>query len=191
MALVSIDRLALGMVLSQDVRDMTSRLLLSKGLRIESRHIRLLKMWGIFEVHVQETGAPAGTVSETADPERLEAVGKEVVRLFGNLDLGHPVIKEVLKLSATYRMTKPDGKTRESRQATKNPNPLPVPSRNLLAGMERLEIKLPEVPTLVFQLNEIIADPMSSAADIGYLVNQSPSLAAMLLKSTAYPAPWY
>ena len=48
--------------------------------------------------------------------------------------------------------------------------------------MEHLGIKLPEVPAIVFELNEIIADPLSSAADIARLVNQSPSLAALLLK---------
>ena len=35
---------------------------------------------------------------------------------------------------------------------------------------------------MVFELNEIIADPLSSSADIARLVNQSPSLAALLLK---------
>ena len=182
MSLVSIDQLALGMVLSRDVRDMTSRLLLSKGLHIEARHIRLLKMWGIFEVHVHGTDAPAETIPETADPERLEAVGKEVVRLFGNLDLENPAIKEILKLSAAYRMTKPGGEPRARKRRMEKEEIPPMPAENPLAGMERMEIKLPEVPALVFQLNEIIADPMSSAADIGRLVNQSPSLAAMLLK---------
>jgi HD-like signal output (HDOD) protein len=38
------------------------------------------------------------------------------------------------------------------------------------------------VPSVVFELNEIIADPLSSSADIARLVNQSPSLAALLLK---------
>jgi HD-like signal output (HDOD) protein len=50
------------------------------------------------------------------------------------------------------------------------------------AKIERLDVKLPEVPSLVFELNEIIADPMSSSGAIGQVVNKSPSLAATLLR---------
>jgi HD-like signal output (HDOD) protein len=41
---------------------------------------------------------------------------------------------------------------------------------------------LPEVPSLVYELNEIIVDPLSSAGDIAQVVNKSPSLTATLLK---------
>ena len=51
-----------------------------------------------------------------------------------------------------------------------------------MARIDRLEVKLPEVPSLVFELNETIADSMSSAADIAQIINKGPSLAATLLK---------
>ena len=38
------------------------------------------------------------------------------------------------------------------------------------------------MPSLVFELNEIIANPLSAAKDIANVVNQSPSLTAVLLK---------
>jgi HD-like signal output (HDOD) protein len=52
----------------------------------------------------------------------------------------------------------------------------------IAAKLERIDVKLPEVPSLVFELNEIIADPMSSAGAIGQVVTKSPSLAATLLR---------
>jgi len=41
MGIIHVDRLKTNMVLSEDVRDMNTRLLLAKGLRIQSKHIRV------------------------------------------------------------------------------------------------------------------------------------------------------
>ena len=182
MALVPIDQLASGMVLSDDVRDATARLLLSKGLCIEARHIRLLKMWGVFEVQVQGPDPVPQAPPASADPERLEAVEGAVNRLFINLDREHPAVQEILRLSVAHRMTRGAGPTDSSGPGGVKPGETNAPAANPLAALERLDIQLPEVPSLVFELNEIIADPLSSAADIADLVQHSPSLTAMLLK---------
>ena len=44
------------------------------------------------------------------------------------------------------------------------------------------EVKLPEIPSIVFELNEIMENPLSSADDIAQIVSKSPSLATVLLK---------
>jgi putative nucleotidyltransferase with HDIG domain len=44
------------------------------------------------------------------------------------------------------------------------------------------DIKLPEIPTIVFKLNDTIADPFASASDIAQVINTSPGLAALLLR---------
>jgi HD-like signal output (HDOD) protein len=49
------------------------------------------------------------------------------------------------------------------------------------------KIKLPEIPSTVFELNEVIANPVASAEDIARVVNKSPSLAAILLKIVNSP----
>ena len=41
---------------------------------------------------------------------------------------------------------------------------------------------MPEIPSVVFELNEVISNPMSSAEQIAEVVNRSPSLTALLLK---------
>ena len=47
---------------------------------------------------------------------------------------------------------------------------------------QKKKIILPEIPSVVFELNEVIANPMSSAEHIAQVVNRSPSLTALLLK---------
>jgi HD-like signal output (HDOD) protein len=48
-------------------------------------------------------------------------------------------------------------------------------------------IILPEAPSIVFELNEVIANPLSSADDIAQIVQKSPSMTAILLKIANSP----
>ncbi|MBT8342883.1 MAG: HDOD domain-containing protein [Desulfatitalea sp.] len=182
MAVVKVDQLVQGVVLAEDVLDMNARLLLAKGQEIEDKHIRVLKMWGIFEVQVDGLEEDAGTDMDPAfDSEQLEAVSADVRRIFGNVDIQHPAVREVVRLVIEYRLQHPENRFGEG--AFKPGDQAPVANaRDILAKIDRLDVKLPEVPSLVFQLNEVIADPMSAAGDIAGVVNKSPSLTATLLK---------
>jgi HD-like signal output (HDOD) protein len=180
MALMKVEKLMPGMVLSEDVIGANARLLLTKGLELGDKHLRILKMWGVFEVFVD---APDSDDSNDAltDSEHFGMISEDVKKKFSNLDSGHPAISEILRLSICYRLEHqllPGAKV-QIRQAD---TPDPSGMISVLADLDRLEIKLPEVPSLVFELNEIIADPMSSSGDIAQVVNKSPSLSAMLLK---------
>jgi HD-like signal output (HDOD) protein len=53
---------------------------------------------------------------------------------------------------------------------------------DFLEELNKKKIVLPEIPSVVFELNEVIANPMSSAENIAEVVNRSPSLTALLLK---------
>ncbi len=181
MALVRVDKLTAGAVLAEDVRDANARLLISRGQVLEEKHFRILKMWGIFEV--QEEGAAAGPdeEQEPVDNGRLTEVSSAIKRIFSAVDMTHPAVKEVVRLSIEYRLNRPAISQPPDRHrptdATKG-----VSTREMLARIDRLEIKLPEVPSLVYELNDIIADPMSSAGDISQVVGKSPSLTATLLR---------
>jgi len=180
MGLVKVDKLTPGAVLAEEVRDANARLLLSKGQALEDKHFRILKMWGVFEVHVQGEDAPTENRPEPVDGERLTVVAGEVGEIFGAVDISHPAVKEVVRLSIAHRMKHPQAQRRPALR------PMAVPTmvsrREILAKLDRLDIQLPEVPSLVYELNEIIADPMSSAGDVAQVVNKSPSLTATLLK---------
>jgi putative nucleotidyltransferase with HDIG domain len=48
--------------------------------------------------------------------------------------------------------------------------------------IQRGEIKLPEVPTIVIKLNALMDDPHASTNDVAQIVSSSPSLSAILLR---------
>ncbi len=188
MGIIHLDRLKENMVLSEDVRDLNTRLLLSKNLKIKSKHIRTLKMWGITEVNVV-TDDPdyEETARKEIDPELLERVKESTTYLFRHVDLGHPAMQELFRLSVLSKsrsdIYKPDKKkmvdiVEDSKEK------LMSDLRNSIAYQK---IKLPEIPSTVFELNEVIANPLASAEDIAQVVSKSPSLAAILLKIANSP----
>ncbi|MBI5062915.1 MAG: HDOD domain-containing protein [Desulfatitalea sp.] len=181
MALVKVEKLAEGMVLAEDVLDGKARLLLAKGQAIGDKQIRVLKMWGVFEVEVEGAGPAVEEDLPKADSEQMAVVSTQIKKTFGSVDIQHPTVKEVVRLSVHYRLNH-----FQPEQAPVVPMPPPAQrperSADVAAKLERIDVKLPEVPSLVFELNEIIADPMSSAGAIGQVVNKSPSLTATLLR---------
>jgi hypothetical protein len=68
-----------------------------------------------------------------------------------------PVIKEIVRLAIPWRATKSEGGANTADPAIKTPVPDAMPAKDILARIERIDVKLPEVPSLVFELNEIIA----------------------------------
>ena len=183
MALVPIGQLGLGMTLDEDVKDMNGRLLIAKGVSIETQHIRVLKMWGVAEVAVEEAdSAPEEDTRGGLNTEQMDRAAREIIKVFADLDLEHPAIKEVIKLSIPCRAVQPKKGPAPGEIPPQQQNPGDPGSRDIFSKIERIDVKLPEVPSVVFELNEIISDPLSSSADIARLVNQSPSLAALLLK---------
>jgi len=181
MALVKVDKLIQGVVLAEDVRDANARLLLAKGQEVGEQHIRIMKMWGIFEVQVEGQDVDDHVDEEPVDSEHLAKVGEQAQKVFTAVDIQHPAVKEVVRLSIQYRL-KHYSESKGPLKINADTNGKPANSREIMAKLERIDVKLPEVPSLVFELNEIIADPMSSAGDIAQVVNKSPSLTATLLK---------
>jgi HD-like signal output (HDOD) protein len=180
MAAIKVEHLVPGMILTDEVRDINNRLLCPNGLQIEARHLRLLKMWGIFEVQVGGADEPPSVEIPAGDAESATQRSEELSACFKELDTRHPAIREILNLGIRYRLEHP---------ARPTVKPMRDPAgdgdgvkRDILSSLDRIEIKLPEVPSLVFELNETISDPLSSAGDIARVVNKSPSLAALLLK---------
>ncbi len=182
MGLIAVDQLKQGMMLAEDVVDVNSRLLLKKGGTVEPKHIRMFKMWGVGEVHVQgkvESNAETGVV---CDPAQFEAVARQAGERFRFNDLNHPVIKQLFTLSVHYRSKYFDP------TADKAPIPISkhekpgITANDIRDRLRRTEIKLPEIPSIVYELNDVIADPFASADDIARVVNKSPSLASLLLR---------
>ena len=188
MGIIHVDRLKENMVLSEDVRDLNTRLLLAKDLKIRPKHVRILKMWGITEVKVV-TDEPnyEETTTKEIDPELLERIEESTKYLFLHVDLEHPAMQELFRLSVLSKSKHDIYKTDEEKIVDIVEDSKEELMSDLRNNIAYQEIKLPEIPSTVFELNEIIANPLASADDIARVVSKSPSLAAILLKIVNSP----
>jgi putative nucleotidyltransferase with HDIG domain len=182
MGMVHIDELDVDMVLDDDVRDINSRLLLAKGQKIQSKHIRIFKIWGITEVCVAGNHGREKIAKSDIDPETLERITENTKTIFKHVDLSHPAIKELFRISVLYRSRHGIYHTDKNIPST-NGEDLNVHSIcDVKKMITQNRIKLPEMPSTAFELNEVVADPFASVHRIAEVVNKSPSLAALLLR---------
>ena len=182
MGRIAIDQIKEGMVLAGDVVDVNSRLLFSKGGTIEAKHIRMFKMWGIGEVHVQGDFEFEADHYSAEDPEHIDRAAQYTQALFRFNDLDHPVTKQLLAICTLHHgqnLQLPAGDPDTPMQEERSPV---QPVTNVRATLKKTQIKLPEIPSIVYELNEVIADPFGSADDIAQVVSKSPSLASLLLR---------
>jgi HD-like signal output (HDOD) protein len=188
--LIRVNEIKDSMVLARDVRDVNGRFLCARGTQLSPKHIRVFKMWGILTVDV--TDEPG---SETPDrvEENLAAPAEDrklAERAFRRAGTGHPAMRELVRLSARYgnKEAFPD-----------DHKPLPEGDEDVVTAEVHIrrrceqiiqgDIELPEIPSIVYELNEVIADPLSSSDQIAQVVNKSPALAARLL--TIVNSPFY
>jgi len=182
MASIAVDELEPGMVLSEDVLDINTRLLLSRGQKIVSKHIRVLKIWGVNEVNIVGSVKHKTCELPVEDPEKRQQVQHAVDAVFKHLDLNHKIIREIYQSSVAYRLG-----------GAYTPSPMPIhlkipaqamPGRPKDIGgfIRKIDEKLPEAPVIVQELNDVIADELSTSNDVARVVNKSPSLSAVLLK---------
>jgi HD-like signal output (HDOD) protein len=182
MGTVRTKQLKLGMVLADDVRDVKGRLLLTKGKPIAPEHIRIFKIWGISQVHILgpqgETEAPA---APPVDSDWLERVRKETEFIFRYTDRDHPAIYEIFSLAVNHRAAAPPRAADSVPMEIPAAGPAPQDGDLLQKFIEK-DIVLPEIPSIIFELNEVIANPLSSTDQMAQVINKSPSLTALLLK---------
>lgn len=183
MGIVHTDKIKRGMVLADEVRDINGRLLLAKGKTIQPEHIRIFKIWGITEVTAIGGGVhPETPAAGTVDPDLLEKIREKTEYIFTHTDLEHPAVKEIFKLAVTFRSQNNRPDTDNRLLVTGSKAVAPNTSKDILQKLVDKDIVLPEIPSIVFELNEVIANPLSSADHIAQVVNKSPSLTALLLR---------
>jgi HD-like signal output (HDOD) protein len=183
MGTIRLEKLKPGMVLADDVRDIKGRMLLTRGMPVGPEHIRIFKIWGIPQIEIM--GAPDST--ETAavppvDPARLEMVRTETEALFRHTDREHPVVQEIFNQAVAYRAARYHSQPYVSLPPEK-PGPVEkLQNPDFLEKFVGNDIALPEIPSIVYELNEVIANPLSSADQMAQVINKSPSMTALLLK---------
>ncbi len=182
MALVHTSRIKEDMILSEDVKDVRGRLLLPKGQKLRSKHIDVMKKWGVTEVHVTDASVSEQGSDPHSEQPDLEQVEEQTRPVFTFVDLDHPAIKELFRLSVLFRHA--HGITRAkapsfSSEALDKDN---LRIADIRENLNQQEVKLPEIPEIVFELNDILSDPLSTADNLAQVVAKSPSLTAALLR---------
>jgi HD-like signal output (HDOD) protein len=179
-----IKQLKPGMVLAEDVRDVKGRLLLAKGNPIGTEHIRIFKIWGIAEIEVMGENEPPPVEAQPAlDPAEFESVRTHTERLFQLTDRSHPAVSELFNQALSYRVSQrlPQVPLFQAEDLPRGESPPPRQTDFLQKFIEK-EMALPEIPLIVNELNEIIANPLATADQIAQVINKSPSLTALMLK---------
>ena len=193
MGIILVNRLKENMVLSEDVRDLNTRLLLKKDLKIQSKHVRILKMWGITEVNVVTDELDyEETTTKEIDPESLERIEESTKYLFHHVDLEHPAMQELFRLSVLSKSRHDIYKTDKKKMVDIIEDSKEKLISDLRNNIAYQKIKLPGIPSTVFELNEVIANTSASTDDIARVVSKSPSLTAILLQivnSSVYAFP--
>ncbi len=182
MGYVAVDQLKQGMILEENVRDVNLRLLMSKGQKITEKHLRIFKIWGVSQVSIVGGATPENDRLPEMSDENIAAVKEAIQSVFKNADLGHPTLKQIFKVCLIHRLKHVGDHTQNRiRQPLDGQNqtlsPAPIGSQ-----IGTLDSKLPEAPTIITELNRVISDPMATSNTVAQVVNQSPSLAATLLK---------
>lgn len=182
MGCVAVEDLSQGMVLSEDVRDIHCRLLLSRGQVISEKHLRILKIWGVCAVNV--VGSPKGAedASETLDPERMARTQAITDRVFRHLDTGHETIQGIYQEALAYRYAHPGAAFPGERWSAAGHKGATVDADSIRTRISTVDLKLPDAPPIISELNAVIADPFATSNDVARVVNKSPALAALLLR---------
>jgi len=162
MGIIHINNLQRGMVLADEVRDVSGRLLLAKGKTIQADHLRIFKIWGVTDVNIRGNHGLTDAVIPDLDLEQMERIKENTLPVFSHTDLEHPAIKEIFRLSVLFRYENELFKTDSNIRLDGNYPAENFDENNDISKRTKSNIALPEVPSVVFELNEVIANPQFS-----------------------------
>ncbi len=197
---INVHKLEPGMIPASDLLAGNGRLLVNSGIPLSGKHIRALKIWGVTEVEIRETGGyPQTEQSDTSgdgevwqDPELLELAEKRIQPKFVHTDLEYPAMQEMFSLA----------RVRLAREMARNPDLRDPPAHQpqtrthgeILFGKHqsrpeqmdpgRLDfdsLEFPPLPLLTVQLQEALTDPQCTAARLAAIINRDPELSRRLL----------
>ena len=93
-----------GMVTATEVKDRTGRTLLASGKTITSKHLKVLKTWGIAEVNIMSSKESPSNSEEVDKSIPVDpSIIKEMDQLFQFTDRRHPFVNEIYNLCLTRK----------------------------------------------------------------------------------------
>jgi HD-like signal output (HDOD) protein len=191
MGIIHISKLEPGMVLADEVRDLSGKLLLEKGKTIVPNNLRVLKIWGVTEVNICGNKGDKKEIMPDFNSEQNKEVKEITQQVFHHNNCEHPAIKEIFRLSVAFRNAYKSFNS-DSNLQSDHDSAAEKFDKEKFIKLNMADITLPEIPSIVVELNDVITDLRSTADDIAQVVQKSPSLTAILLKlvnSTFYSLP--
>jgi len=185
----SVTKLQPGMMLTRDIINSDNRFLLAEGTILSSDDIRILKMWGVVEAHV--TGESTSLKdADRESPSNIETIRPLVESRFRHTDLTNTVIAELFRLITERKAALHDGEAPPKDIIDTHSLPQSFTFRvfNTLKpklNFEQLiqdDTKLSTLPDVLAKINETIAKPNSSAADIADVISKDANLSACVLR---------
>jgi HD-like signal output (HDOD) protein len=184
MAKIAVAELAPGMVVKNDIEDRNGRVLLNQGTVIESHHLRILKMWGVYEADVL-TDSGFDIKKNIGKGEILNFVEIANARFF-RTNTSNPCIDQLYKMTLPYgrQVNLYDSNGFMPNFSLKEDYDLSSSIKSFLTLEDFMENdeKLPVLPDIFTKLMDIIENPRSSASDIAGIVEKDASLSARTLK---------
>jgi putative nucleotidyltransferase with HDIG domain len=112
----------------------------------------------------------------------MRRTAETLMSAFSGNDLNHPAVAEIFRQAVFHRSRSGVSPTVERPTVAANDRTPSSSSLEMRQKIRNRDIKLPEVPTIIFKLNDTIADPFASSDDIAQVISKSPGLAAQLLR---------
>lgn len=193
MVKLHIDDLEVGMRLGCDLKGANGRFLLPKGVEIEEKHLRILKIWGVNEIDIEGEIEGEGASKANFSPAILERSKELVDDLFALSNTEFPPVIELQRLSlnkTAQRLSQGCPSPLETQTVQETPL-VPVEEEpEQFAGPEDLagaEVELASFPDIYFQIADVLNSPSSTASHVADVVSKDAALSAKLLRLVNSP----
>lgn len=185
MALVYIDDLVEGMILSEDLLTPTGRFVLAAGAAIQAEQLPLLKSWGVIEANIEETsldddyshqkvaGEDSVAWAESFLSERFALNDREqepVATLFR-----HVAHRLALKLQNGWDA---QGLYQPEETSDESATPVPLSVTQLLKGA----VELVSLPTVYAHIVELLGRANTSSHQLAQVISKDANLTVRLLR---------
>ena len=191
MASVNVAQIEPGMVLGDDLKDQNGRFLLAKGVELSTKHLKIMKTWGVVEADIEGVTEQEMGEKQAADidPKILEKAEEIEKQRFILSDLEHEAVHHLFQICVLRRAKKisinPDLMQSKPFKTPAAPSAVSADSDGPKYDPKKIiqsRIKLPSLPTIFHQINEAINDPKCSATHIANIISKDQSLSARLLQ---------
>ena len=108
MGTIAMGQIEPGMVLADDLKDRNGKFLLTKGVKLTTKHLKVIKTWGVIEADIEGITAKDVDEKQTADidPFILEAANKIERHRFIHNDLENETISRIFNICVLRRAEK-------------------------------------------------------------------------------------